>query len=316
MQTQFPPAQGRTPQGQPQRRLSTAMAANIGVLSLLTLVSVFVLMFGEFEGKIVRTISTLLVCGLFTAFAATDASRDKPQRYMVASQSGQVYMLCLSLILIWGSLAAPRTRGLFEPFDELQLFLFTLLIVGIVRGAVFLVQKASDWFASPQPQLALGTKATAALVALLAVLLSLPLGIGYAVEFPDTYWRITVALILLTGLAISISVLLAWSFRERPTARGSSDPSRPVPGQPPATAGPQPRPAAPLPPFAPPVPQARLQQAMPRQEYAAPVLGIQPWPVFPDGRPLPATPSGRPDFAALQYVVSMYVESERQWGGS
>ena len=315
MQTQFPPAQGRTPPGQPQRRLSTAMAANIGVLSLLTLVSIFVLMFGEFEGKIVRTISTLLVCGLFTAFAAMDAARDKPQRHMVASQSGQVYMLCLSLILIWGSLAARGASSLFDPFDEFQLFLYTLLIVGIVRAAVFMVQKASDWFASPHQQLALGTKATAALIALLAVLLTLPLGIGYAVEFPDTYWRITVALILLTGLAISISVLLAWSFRERPTARGNPGLAPHLPGQP-SAAGPQPQPSAPLPPLAPPVPQTPPRQAMPRQEYAAPVLGIQPWPVFPDGRPLPAAPNGRPDFAALQYVVSMYVESERQWGGS
>lgn len=313
MQAHIPPAPRQAPPGHPQRRLSNAMGANIGVLSLLTLVSIFVLMFGEFEGKIVRTISTLIVCGLFTAFAAMDAARNKPQRHMVASQSGQVYMLCLSLILIWGSLAAPRSRGLFEPFDELQLFFFTVLIVGIVRGAVFLIQKASDWFSSPHQQLALGTKATAALVALLAILLSLPLGIGYAVEFPDVYWRITVALVLLTGLAISISVLLAWSFRDRPEQRAAQPDQRQPSG---SFAGPQSRPSAPLPPLAPPVPQPGFQPPMARQEYAAPVVAIQPWPVFPDGRPLPATPGGRPDFAALQYVVSMYVESERQWGGS
>jgi hypothetical protein len=74
-------------------------------------------------------------------------------------------------------------------------------------------------------------------------------------------------------------------------------------------------PEAPAPPVAPQAPQTGTQGDTGATQYASPVQAAMPWPVFPNGQPLPALSNGRPDYQALQYMATVFMESERQWFG-
>ena len=344
-------------------KLASYMVANIVMLVVVCGASILLLLFGDFDGKVVRTITTLILFGLFTLFAGMDSSRDKPQRYVTISQIGHLYMLGMGLVLIWGSLAA-------HPFAiaEFSIPMKTLLIVGLVKIGVLVVQRVSDLVYSPQPQLSLAAKFCAGSLAGVTVLYTLPIGMDYFVNFGEGYWKFAVAVLLFAGLSISVTALLSWyvtnnqprSAVRRTTVPRSSESPRassaettrffdgdyedeyamapkadntkafdldeelkaepqpavrvPAPSPAPVTA-PQPAAAAPSqaePPRYAPQRQAGSYQQAPTV-YTRPVGGPQPWPVFPNGQPLPATQNGRPDFAVLQYMASVHVEAERQW---
>jgi hypothetical protein len=104
------------------------MATNLALLVIVGVTSAIILMFGDFEGKVIRTVTTLLLFGAFTGFAALDSTREAPPRYMLISQIGHMYMLGLSLILIWGSLLGQRGY-----FDDFSILTKTILIVLLVK---------------------------------------------------------------------------------------------------------------------------------------------------------------------------------------
>ena len=103
-------------------------------------------------------------------------------------------------------------------------------------------------------------------------------------EVGEWYWRATVAAIVVTALAASITVLLYWNRRnidwQEAEARGEhARPAMPVAAAPPPRTGRQPWPGQPVPP-------------MP----APPQSGLLPWPTYADGTPLPMGPDGQPVF--------------------
>ena len=309
-------------------KLASFMVTNIVLLVIVCGASILVLLFGNFDGKVIRTITTLVLFALFTVFAAMDSRRDKPQRYITISQVGHIYMLGMGLVLIWGSLAARRSFF----FDEFSILTKTLLIVLLVKAGVVAVQRVSDLVHSPQQQLSLSSRLCAYSLALTAFLYTLPIGTDYFITFNEAYWKFAVAVLLFAGLAVSVTALLAYYLGTGQGGRSSKkitdhdEPIRVISRVEPQAAQKQ-QVGAHAAPFhldeeipsgtqkEPPYAAGAHSQQVPATPvtYARPAAGVQPWPVFPDGRPLPATQNGRPDFAVLQYVASVHAEAERQW---
>jgi len=317
-----PPLENESPHDENVSKLSTVMVTNIVLLVIVAVASAVILMFGDFEGKVIRTITTLILFGVFTAFAAFDSTRKAPPRYMMLSQIGHMYMLALSLILIWGSLLEKRNY-----FDDFSILTKTVFIMALVKAGIIAVQRISDSIYAPQQQTSLVAKFCVGLFALTAVLLTLPLGTDFIVTYGDAYWKFTVVIVIFAALSISLTLLLSWYFGNNSSVKlrraETRDEARPASmeatprsetrqdqSQPLAVTEPAPghRPAVNAQP-----PASGYHPTGAPPNYAPPVAGPQPWPVFPNGQPLPAKQNGRPDFAVLQYVASVHAEAERQW---
>lgn len=352
-------------------KLSSVMATNLALLAIVGVTSAVILMFGDFEGKVIRTVTTLILFGVFTGFAAMDSTREAPPRYMLISQIGHMYMLGLSLILIWGSLLGGRNK-----IDDFSILAKTILIILLVKAGILLVQKISDAVYSPLSQVSLAGKFCAAFLSLTAVLFTQPIGTDYFIEYGDIYWKIAVIVMIFAALTIAMVLLISLYFRDSLAATRNNEEkfssssrnadesirkaphygggqtfrkdqpfkiesieSKPdasvtdffehrdearTPQQPVAEATPEIPPVPSSPPSYAAQPQANPQPPTQRvappvagaTNYAPPVAGSQPWPVFPNGLPLPAARNGRPDYAVLQYVASVHAEAERQWFGS
>lgn len=352
-------------------KLSSIMATNLALLIIVGVTSAIILMFGDFEGKVIRTVTTLLLFGAFTRFAALDSTREAPPRYMLISQIGHMYMLGLSLMLIWGSLLGQRGY-----FDDFSILTKTILIVLLVKLGILAIQKVSDFVYTPLSQVSLAGQFCAGFLSLTAVMFTLPIGTDYFLKYADLYWKVAVIVMIFAALTIAMIILLSLYFRDsiasirrheesewkgsRPDEEyatmdkapkyGDREPvrreqpfkieslesnrdenvtdffeNRPVSQQKPEPVAAE-APPVPAAPASPPSYAVRPQQApQPAPQiaakpgtpsYAPPVAGSQPWPVFPNGLPLPAAQNGRPDYAVLQYVASVHAESERQWFGA
>lgn len=140
---------------------------------------------------------------------------------------------------------------------------------------------------------------TSVLAVLCGILFTAPVGVeAFDLVIPDLYWRIATALLILTALGLSITLLLRWFYgadrRDAArAARAAQLPQVPVSSsaQPAALAQPAVQ------------PQSEIQGAVPPEPQAHEISAAQPllpWPTFADGTPLPAGPDGQPDFSALQ----------------
>lgn len=302
--------------------LSPTLKNSITIMAVVAVVSILILLFADFHGKVPRIGSTFLVFAVFTVFTAFDAREDGPAHRDPIAQIGNVYMLGLNMVFTWGSLLVPR-------FSDAWLIPKTLFLMVILKLAVFMVQRVSDLNYAPQQPLARWSLAAVIGLVATTVLLTLPVGLDFWIPFHDAYWRIGYAALTGTGLCIAVTTLLFNVYRRQPGAvpnpfAGSHWTSR-------APRAPHPRPvrqkgpgAVRQPAFAAPGPQQahpRTQQppAFPQQQaavpphYQLPVHGSLPWPTFPDGRPLPMAPNGRPDWTALHHVAWINAEAERQW---
>jgi hypothetical protein len=332
-------------------KIPRSMVINLYMLGVMVLFSVGVLMFADFEGKVVRVVATLLLFGLFTLFAAMDAARDKPARYVQIGQFGHMYMLALNLLLIWGSLLANDKSA--DIFGGMGIFMNMLLLVGIIKVAIVIVQFFSDFTLARQRGLALSALISSLALAVTGVLFTLPIGLNPFFTFTELYWKLSVIVMVVAAGAMSATGLLYNFFKEKdvtvkPSERRASAQTSPprygdqrhddavsreqgstfnVPidraGQPqPVQQAVAPQPVtAPrqAPGYAPPAPtqqptsQPQNGQIAGPPQFARPIPGVQPWPVYPHGMPLPANEHGRPDFRALQHIAGMYAEAERQW---
>lgn len=306
------PAPPQMPPAPKDRKLTTLMLANIIILSLVGVASILIMLFGTFDGKGIRVTSTFLVFAAFTAFTAWDSNDKNPRRYVPIGQVGNIYMLALSLMQIWLTLGGnSRTRY----YGSTEIFWNVLVIIVLVKIGVILVQKISDYTVRTQPSLSLFALISTCAFALSTILFTLPSGLKSIVSFGEGYWKLSTAVILLAGLSLSVMVLLAWFFKEIPSRHanvpqrenappkavfggGQNTPTNPV------TAVQAPAPVA---------PPAHAPQGAP--QFSPPVATAIPWPVFPNGLPLPAKANGRPDFTALSDIAARYAEAEKQWFG-
>lgn len=336
-----------------KEKLSKFLVVNIYILIIMGLGSGLLLLFGDFEGKFIRVFSTLFLFVVFTAFVARDTSANKPFMGTPIALAGNVYMLALSLALIWGTLGN-------NVFDSSNIMFKLIIIILAIKLSTFIVQKASYLAFVEQPQLALAGKATSIALAITALFYTIPIGLDNMLNFHEVYWKLAVFSIIVSGLAISISALLVWNFKDRINPLVASEfgsmttvvpqhsaanfnnvhhnevpkygqrfesvkiPSSEVRAVPyekdvvakPKTANlsedkpagtvvnePKPEPVAPAVPPAPPAPP---KQSAPETPQAPALL---PWPVFPDGTPIPAKEDGTPDFAALE-AVNNYIRQQ------
>lgn len=296
--------------------LSRTLTNSIWLMVSVTAVSVFLLLFASFEGKVPRITGTFLVFGLFTVFATLDASEEGPAHRGPIAQVGNTYMLSLTLVYMWGSLLVPD-------FSDSWLIGKALLLMVLIKAGIFVVQRVSDLVLSPLKALSRWARAAAIGLGTSTVLLTLPIGTDFFLKFTDPFWRASYAVLSATGLAVAVTALLYFvnQRQESPHQQSVAPALAPSTSRPPHFGErPQPQPVdqrpvsaehRPVPPSPAPVQPPAVQGA---PQYIPPAQELLPWPLMPDGRtPVPKNPNGRPDWNALQHVVWIHSSAEQQW---
>ena len=288
----------------PGKRVPTFLKISIVLLAALSIAAISLLFIGDFEGKFERVFSTFVAFAIFVALTAFDTRRGmRNEWYPPVALLANSYILALLLIVVW---MTPSGWSLvFDIFwKSLIVIVATRAVVGCAQLLLFLAE------GRPKP-LGVFAMITSLLATVTGILFTAPIAIDvFDVTIPDLYWRFAVAALLLTGLSLSISLLLRWSYgsgdreearRVREAARLASmqnissptEPYRAAPVMPAPVPPAQTFSAAPIP--APLPPAAQAAQAAP----AAPEQPLLPWPTHADGTPLPVGPDGQPDFSAL-----------------
>ncbi|ERG64121.1 hypothetical protein L332_06590 [Agrococcus pavilionensis RW1] len=283
----------------PARRIfgiQPVLFVGICLLAIVTLVTVVLIFVGDFESQASRVVWTVVVFLAFTGLLALDlVLARRSATPLIIGVAANIYLLAVLMISIW-----MRGTG-DDPWDGDwlfgELFGITLLTILVVRAAA-----AGAW-----GLISLGERGraemariiglvAAALLGLVGILLTLHFAIeAFGFEVTEWYWRATVAAIVVTALAASVTVLLFWNRRNidwqeaeargehvrRPAAQsvgGAANPTAMRPG-----AAPAPMPQAPRQPAPQPAPQPGAG-------------GLLPWPTYADGTPFPMGPDGQPVF--------------------
>ncbi|WP_306233472.1 hypothetical protein [Agrococcus beijingensis] len=330
------PLAGRTssPQAWPERPggptgprrilgIQPVLFVGICLLAIVTIITVVLIFIGDFESQASRVVWTVVVFLAFTGLLAVDlVLARRSATPLVIGVAANIYLLAVLMISIWmrGSGAADD-----DPFandwifgELLGIVLLTVLVVRAAAAAAWGLIELGDRGRAAMAR-TIGLIASA-LVGIVGVLLTLHFAIdAFGLEVSEWYWRSTVAAIVVTALASSVTVLLYWNRRnidwQEAEARGehvrpagssaariaapgspSGWPAWPAAGQAQQAPAPAPAPApvqaqAPAP--APSAMQAPWQQPQPPQPDAQ---GLLPWPTHPDGTPYPMGPDGQPVF--------------------
>ncbi|MGC5076497.1 hypothetical protein [Agrococcus sp. DT81.2] len=306
------PASVPAASARPRRILGIQPVLFVGIclLAIVTIITVVLIFVGDFESQAARVVWTVVVFLAFTALLALDlVLARRSATPLVIGVAANVYLLAVLMIAIWMSGAGGGREPWEDDFLFAELFGVVLLTILVVRaaaaGAWGLIRLGDRGRASMARVIGL---VAASLLGLVGVLLTLHFAIdAFGFDVGEWYWRATVAAIVVTALAASITVLLYWNRRnidwQEAEARGEH--VRPVAT---AAAGPwpgqQPWPQQSMPPQSVP-PQSVPPQSMPPQSMqrhpmqpppAPPTGGLLPWPTYADGTPLPMGPDGQPAF--------------------
>lgn len=288
------------------KKVPTFLKISIVLLAALSIAAISLLFIGDFEGKFERVFSTFIAFAVFVALTAFDTRRGmRNEWYPPVALLANSYILALLLIVVW---MTPSGWSLvFDIFwKSLIVIVATRAVVGCAQLLLYLAE------GKPKP-LGVFAMITSLLATVTGILFTAPIAIDvFNVEIPDMYWRFAVAALLLTGLSLSISLLLRWSYgsgeREEARRRREAErlaavqnypnPAAPYRAEPAAFAAPA-APAAPAPAPAPAAAQAAPVAPEAPAAAATPEQQLLPWPTFADGTPLPVGADGQPDFSAL-----------------
>lgn len=292
-------SQAAPPAAKP-RKMSTFLKVSIILLAGLTIASISLLFIGQFEGKFERVFSTFALFAVFVLFTALDTRREqKSDWYAPVALIANAYILSLLLIVIW------MTR--FDYFSLMwEIFWKSVFVIVITRLVILCCQWLLSMGAKTSEVVSRFAFITSVLGVLSGILFTAPVGIeAFDLHVPDLYWKIATALLILTALGLSITLLLRWSFGSdaRAAARDAHQKQWAANQAAHVAAAAQQYPAVQQYPAQQlPVQHVQDQQApqIPVQQFPAPTQQLLPWPTFPDGRPLPAGPDGQPDFSVLQ----------------
>ncbi|QIM15261.1 hypothetical protein G7067_00635 [Leucobacter insecticola] len=274
------------------RKMSTFLKVSIILLAGLTIASISLVFIGEFEGKFERVFSTFALFAVFVLFTALDTRREqKSDWYAPVALIANAYILSLLLIVIW------MTR--FNYFSLMwEIFWKSVFVIVVTRLVILCCQWLLGMGAKTSEVVSRFAFITSVLGVLSGILFTAPVGIeAFDLFVPDLYWKIATALLILTALGLSITLLLRWSLgsEERAAAREAHQRQWAASQAAHAAAvAAQPVPVQQIP-----DPYASVPQT-PIQPLPAPTQQLLPWPTFADGRPLPAGPDGQPDFSVLQ----------------
>lgn len=259
-------------------RLSTFLKVSIALLAGLTIASISLLFIGDFEGKFERVFSTFALFAVFVLFTALDTRRgQKSEWYAPVALIANAYILGLLLIVIW--MTPYSSFGLM--FEIFWKSVFVIVVTRLVIVCCQLLLRAGNKLPEVVTRFAF---VTCVLAVLAGILFTAPVGVeAFDLVIPDMYWKIATALLILTALGLSITLLLRWSYgaQDREAARAARNAQLPQ-GYPAPGVAQQP------------AQQSATQPAPQPAPQGAPLL---PWPTFADGRPLPARPDGQPDFS-------------------
>lgn len=312
------------------RKMPAFLKVSIILLIGLTVASISLLFIGDFQGRFERVFSTFALFATFVVLTAIDTSRErKNDWYAPVALIANTYILGLLLIVIW-----------MTPFNSFSLLfdivwksIFVIVVIRLVIICCELLLRSGSKGGGVTARFAF---ITSILAMLSGILFTAPTGVAaFNLEIPDLYWKISTALLILTALGVSVTLLLRWSAssedreERRNAARAAANaaplpyvagqpynsgqsfaPTRPV-GSAPDSSFAQPNGAAQV---IAPVQLDNPVQQLPATGYpvaSAPQVApgavtesapaeeqLLPWPTFADGQPFPAGPDGQPDFAA------------------
>ena len=273
-------------------KMSTFLKVSIILLAGLTIASISLLFIGQFEGKFERVFSTFALFAVFVLFTALDTRREqKSDWYAPVALIANAYILSLLLIVIW------MTR--YDSFTLIwEIFWKSLFVILVTRLVILGCQLLLNIGSKTSEVVSRFAFITSVFAVLSGILFTAPVGIeAFDLYIPDLYWKIATALLILTALGLSITLLLRWS-----TGSDSREAARAAAAQ---RAAAQPflaaQAAQPFPnaqPFQAQLPYPGQQFPAAQQPVAQPQPELLPWPTFADGTPLPAGPDGQPDFSA------------------
>ena len=293
----------------------------IGALIAAALVCVVWVLIGDSNGIVGKAFLTILLLAGFAgvSIAESNMAQNRPTWLALTSMISWVLILLVGAFLIW-----MPTSGYFGAGAE-RVFKF-IVIALIIQGALLHARLFLKAFQRHQTTFtSIVTYVTIGLVVILMVMLVLPLMTDEFVTYRPLYWRVVVALAILSAVGTALLPLVNALFapkRPRPhlTAPYGAAPYGAAPygaapygtapyGSAPlsvaAPAAPAPAPAAPAqPPAAPAQPPAPAPAPAP--------AASAPWPTFADGvTPLPVFPDGSPDWNA--YYTGQPSPGARFW---
>ncbi|MCR8670883.1 hypothetical protein [Agrococcus sp. HG114] len=286
----------------PRRILGIQPVLFVGIclLAIVTIVTVVLIFIGDFESQAARVVWTVVVFLAFTALLALDlVLARRSSTPLVIGVAANIYLLAVLMISIWMRGTGGDDR---DPWSDEWLFgelfgivLLTILVVRAAAagawGLIVLGDRGRALMARVIGRVAAG------LLGLVGILLTLHFALdAFGAEVDEWYWRATVAAIVVTALAASVTVLLFWNRRnidwQEAEARGEHVLREPRP-----RAGGAPNPAADPAAMHAGVARPPQQPPAPAAPATAPGAGgLLPWPTYADGTPLPMGPDGQPVF--------------------
>lgn len=281
----------------------------IGAVVAAGLVGIVAVLVGDFGRVAVQLLLTIVVVVVFALLSWYDAdvSSRRSGTFAFVSIATSMYLLVAGLYKVW--LAPTDSSGDDGLWLVGERFWHWIWLVGVARVALLHVHLLLVIHRRyPTPALQVVAKATVGVIALLALLLSIPL-LAPDVDYARGYWRLVWVVVILDLLGTVVVPLSNALFRPRGAVPAGAVGAWPTPEAPPAA--PPTAPATPIVTWAAtPVPDAPT--AATAATAAGPVSGdryrYEPrpeasralaWPRYVDGTPLPALPDGSPDFSGV-----------------
>lgn len=266
-------------------------------LVMITFFTVIMLFMDTVEGKSSRIFLTLFVFGIFTVLTALDTVKSNKKKWYppTALLSNGVF-LAFSLVTIWTTNES-KYIGLTSIVLFFVIFTFLILRIGIWLSVLSMGALDNESEYRPIDKLErYSSVAGAWLVNASAIMFVTYFGVQSIIEsrnmvsnhqWWDDYIKLSTALLIIAGLALSISLLLRWYFgadlkkQERLKKRALREE------------------------------QVRAQREHYERESTLKSAEkrkgntqeeLLPWPTFEDGSPFPAMPDGQPDFVAAERI--------------
>ena len=197
--------------------IQPVLFVGICLLAIVTVVTVVLIFVGDFESQASRVVWTVIVFLAFTGLLALDlVLARRSSTPLVIGVAANIYLLAVLMISIWMRGAGGDDR---DPWADEWLFgelfgvvLLTILVVRAAAAAAWGLLELGDRGRARMARI-IGLVA-AALVGLVGILLTLHFAIdAFGIEVDEWYWRATVAAVVVTALASSVTVLLFWNRR-------------------------------------------------------------------------------------------------------
>lgn len=267
--------------------------ASLIAAAVVAIVSIATSSFGDTSWRLIGTAAVFAAFALFSWFDAAVSSA-RSTWFALVGFAVSVYLFVAGMAKIWLTFPADYSDTVFDGFFG---WLILAVIARIALVHVHLVLATEARLRSP---LITGvTRVTLVLVALLALMLSLPV-LFSPVDLDDRYWRVVGVIAVLDALG-TVLIPLGYQLFAPP-----SDRARPVapvaPGSAPGSA-PEQHGADAL--------HAVAGFRPPGAAYATPGTPLMlQWPKYADGTDLPADATGAPDFRGVVGYTDWLARSE------